>query len=82
VRYPFIKEQQEFFSLSALCRAMQVNRSGFYAWNKRKKSAHQIQDETLIEQIKAVYHDSKQTYGSPRILRKRASRAIQSASPA
>ena len=67
MRYPFIKEQQEFFSLSALCRAMQVNRSGFYAWNKRKKSAHQIQDETLIEQIKAVYHDSKQTYGSPRI---------------
>jgi putative transposase len=46
---------------------MQVNRSGFYAWNKRKKSARWIHDETLTEQIKSVYHDSKQTYGSPRI---------------
>ena len=67
MRYPIIKEQQEFFSLSALCRAMQVCRSGFYAWNKRKKSKRQIQNETLTEQIKSVYHDSKQTYGSPRI---------------
>jgi putative transposase len=46
---------------------MQVGRSGFYAWNKRTKSAHQIQDETLTEQIKTVYQESKQTYGSPRI---------------
>ena len=67
MRYPFIKEQQEFFSLSALCRAMQVCRSGFYAWNKGKKGKRQIHDETLTEQIKTVYHDSKQTYGSPRI---------------
>jgi putative transposase len=67
VRYPFIKEQQEFFSLSALCRAMQVCRCGFYAWRKRAKSAHQIQDETLTEQIKSVYQESKETYGSPRI---------------
>ena len=53
--------------MSALCRAMQVCRGGFYAWNKRAKSAHQIQDETLTEQIRTVYHDSKETYGSPRI---------------
>jgi transposase InsO family protein len=67
VRYQFIKEQQEFFSLSALCRAMQVCRGGFYAWRKRPKSERQIQDETLTEQIKTVYQESKETYGSPRI---------------
>ena len=67
MRYQFIKEEREHFSLSALCRAMQVERSGFYAWRKRPKSARQIQDETLAERIKAVHHDSRQTYGSPRI---------------
>ena len=67
MRYQFIKEQQEHFSVSALCRAMQVCRGGFYAWNKRQKSARQVQNETLTEQIKSVYHDSRQTYGSPRI---------------
>ena len=51
----------------ALCRAMQVNRGGFYAWRKRAKSARQQQNETLTEQIKAVHEESKETYGSPRI---------------
>jgi len=46
---------------------MQVCRGGFYAWRKRPRSARQLQDEALTEQIKTVYHDSKQTYGSPRI---------------
>jgi putative transposase len=55
VRYQFIKEQQEHFSLSALCRAIQVGRSGFYAWRKRAKSARQIHNETLTEQIQAAY---------------------------
>jgi len=67
VIYQFIKEQQEQFSLSALCRAMQGGRSGFYAWRKRPKSERQIQNETLTEQIRAAHEESDQTYGSPRL---------------
>lgn len=67
MRYQFIKEQQEHFSLSALCRAMQVGRSGFYAWRNRAKSERQRQNETLTEQIQAAYEESDATYGSPRI---------------
>jgi putative transposase len=67
VRYQFIKEHQEQFSLAALCRTMQVGRSGFYAWKKRGKSVRQQQNETLTEQIKVAYEESDETYGSPRI---------------
>ncbi len=67
MRYQFITEQQEQFSLSALCRAMQVGRSGFYAWRKRPKSERQQQNEILAEQIRAAHEESDQTYGSPRI---------------
>ena len=67
MRYPFIKEHQQQFSLSALCRVMQVSRSGFYAWRQRPKSARQQQNEALTEQIRAAYHESKETYGSPRV---------------
>jgi len=67
VRYPFIKEQQNQFSLSALCRVMAVCRTGFYAWRKRDKSARQQQNEILIEQIKSAHQESDETYGSPRI---------------
>ena len=67
MRYLFIKEYQEQFSLSALCRVMAVCRGGFYAWCKREKSARQLENERLTEQIKAVHEESDETYGSPRI---------------
>jgi putative transposase len=67
VRYLFIQEHQQQFSLSALCRVMAVCRGGFYAWRKRGKSARQLENEELTEQIKAAHEESRETYGSPRI---------------
>jgi len=46
---------------------MQVCRGGFYAWSKRAPSTRQQQNETLTQQIKTFYEESKETYGSPRI---------------
>lgn len=46
---------------------MQVAVSGYYAWRKRPPSVRTQQNVALTEQIKAVYEDSAQTYGSPRI---------------
>ena len=69
--HEFIKEHEEQFSLSALCRVMQVCRGGFYAWRQREKSMHksarQLQNERLTEQIRTAHIASKETYGSPRI---------------
>jgi transposase InsO family protein len=46
---------------------MQVCRAGFYAWRAREKSARQLENESLTEQIRTVYKESDETYGSPRI---------------
>ena len=46
---------------------MQVSRTGYYAWRDRKPSQRQLQNETLSEKIKAIFQESKETYGSPRI---------------
>jgi putative transposase len=46
---------------------MAVCRGGFYAWRKRHKSARQVENERLTEQIQAAHQESKETYGSPRI---------------
>ena len=46
---------------------MQVSVSGYYAWKKRLPSRQEQQNSLLLEQIKTVYQDSDQTYGSPRI---------------
>ncbi len=46
---------------------MAVCRSGYYAWRKRPPSAQAQANAQLTEQIKTVYEDSDQSYGSPRI---------------
>ena len=67
MRYQFIQKYQEQFPLAALWRAMQVCRSGYYAWRKHPPSAREQANAQLTERIKAVFQESDQTYGSPRI---------------
>lgn len=51
MRYAFIASQSEAYPISALCRALQVSVSGYYAWQRRSPSAHQQADEVLKVQI-------------------------------
>ena len=67
MRYRFIRTHRAEFSLSALCRAMQVSRAGYYAWSQRSPSARSEANALLTERIKAVFSDSNGTYGSPRL---------------
>jgi putative transposase len=55
------------FGLSSMCRVLRVQRSGYYAWRARPKSARTLADETLLESIKASFDDSLGIYGSPRV---------------
>ena len=57
------------FSVAALCRAVQVTRSGYYAWRGRGPSERQQENAGLLRQIRRFFERSKQTYGSVRILR-------------
>jgi putative transposase len=67
VRYPFIKQYQGQFTLSALGRVMQVARSGDYAWHKRPVRAREQANQQRTQQIQTVFEASQHTYGSPRI---------------
>jgi len=50
-----------------MCRLYGVTRSGFYAWKARGLSKRKVDDERLWPAIEQIYHDSRSTYGSPRI---------------
>jgi putative transposase len=50
-----------------MCRVLEVSRSGYYRWDKRKKSAREAANEKLLKQIKEIFDLSKRTYGSPSI---------------
>ena len=42
-------------------------KSAFYAWQRQAPSARSQADEQLIAAIKAIYDDSRCTYGAPRL---------------
>ena len=55
------------FSVSAMCRVLEVSTSGYYSWLNRNPSKRDQEDEMLTEKIRAVHKQSKGTYGAPRI---------------
>ena len=53
--------------MAALCRAVRVSTSAYYAWKGRGLSNAQKQNERLLSHIHRFFARSRQTYGSPRI---------------
>ena len=58
---------QADFPVETMARAMNVSRSGFYAWTRREPSARDLADQELKVKIRRIHEASKQTYGAPRI---------------
>jgi len=50
-----------------MCQVLKVSRFGYYQWIKYPNSQRKIENMDLKQKIITVYHNSRQTYGSPRI---------------
>lgn len=50
-----------------MCDALNVSRSGFYAWESREESPRKREDREILEGIKEIHEESRDTYGSPRV---------------
>jgi transposase InsO family protein len=50
-----------------MCRVLEVSRSGYYRWLKRKPSKRQLDNQRLDAEIREIYDDSKGRYGSPKV---------------
>lgn len=62
-----MKAHQAEFPIKAMCRLLGVSTSGYYAWASRTPSARDMEDQQLLEHIRAIHKRSRGTYGSPRI---------------
>ena len=65
--YRLIDEEKDRLGVSRMCRTLGVSRSGYYEWKASPVSDHAIADAVLTEQIRAVFVESSETYGSPRV---------------
>jgi putative transposase len=67
MRYQFITDHRDQFSVKRMCQALKVSRSGYYAWRQRPPSAREMANQKLVRQIKTIHHESNESYGSPRV---------------
>ena len=65
--FRLIEAEKAEHTVSRLCRVLGVSRVGFYAWRTRPPSARALRDRELERLIAAVFDESRQTYGAPRV---------------
>ena len=58
------------YPILTLCAQLAVSPSGYYAWQKRRVTPgpRARANQTLVQQIQTIHTQSRQTYGSPRIV--------------
>lgn len=64
-----IDTEKETYSISLLCKVLEVSRSGYYAWLKRPKSSRDLERERLVPLVREISKDSRSTYGARRIVK-------------
>lgn len=65
--FRLIEAEKAEHAISRLCSALGVTRQGYYAWRRRRPSARQLADRELVELIRRVHVESRETYGAPRV---------------
>jgi putative transposase len=62
-----MKIYSSIFPIEKMCKVFNLHRTSYYSWLKRKPSSRDLYNRDLSEEIRGIYRESKNTYGSPRI---------------
>lgn len=62
-----IERCRDEFPIRLMCRCLKVSASGYYDWSKRLPSARQLENQRLLDQIRALHEDSRGTLGAGRM---------------
>jgi transposase InsO family protein len=74
MKYKFIMENRVEFRIGKMCKVLNVSRSGYHNYVKRRYLHRENEEIIILEKIKEIHKNSRELYGSPRIyqeLRKR-----------
>ena len=65
--FEIIEKEKDEFSVSMMCRVLEVSRAGYYAWREREPSERAKKNVELAAEIVDIHQESRGTYGSPRV---------------
>jgi len=67
VKYAFVEKNRRQYGVPALCEALQISRSGYYAARHRAPSAREKREVDLTARIRTIHQASRESYGAPRV---------------
>ena len=67
MKYAFVEKHRRQYGVPALCEALQVSRSGYYAARHRGPSDRQKRQVDLTARIRTIHQASRESYGAPRV---------------
>ena len=77
MKFKFIYDNRNEFSILRMCRVLEVKRVSYYSWKRRPPSKRSIEDIGLLFEIKIIHEESGKTYGSPKIWQKMMKKGIK-----
>jgi transposase InsO family protein len=72
-----MKQHKEQHAIAKMAKVLGVSRSGYCAWESRKQSRHDVEDEIFAELIRHIFEDHFKRYGSPRIWQELKSQGLR-----
>lgn len=70
MKYKFIDVERSLYSISLLCRVLEISKSSYYKWIDNNRKSKKDEYSRIIDKICQLHSDSRETYGSPRIFQK------------
>jgi len=67
MKFAAVKENEHVYDTQMMCALLEVSASGYYAWKKRPPSRRALRNDDILEKMRYIHEESRQTYGSPRI---------------
>jgi putative transposase len=69
VRYAWIERHRDDYTVARMCRHLDVSRTGYLQWRRRRPSTRAMANAVLDAQVAAIHAQARQSYGRPRIVR-------------
>ena len=67
MKYAWIRDHRQLFSLVGMCKVLGVSRSCYYTWCKSSLSERAKEIKSLKSQVQSIFTQSRENYGSRRI---------------
>jgi len=73
----FVEHNRHRWTVTQMCRTLQVSTAGYYQWRQRKDSPQQQRRELIVKEVRRIHSTPRlDTYGSPRVHQELAAQGI------